>query len=266
MDGLDLFTGIGLLAYALKPWVVPIGYCEIDVYCRHVLLQRMRDGLLPVAPICTDVRAIDPVDLPVLPDIISGGFPCQDISLAGNGAGLGGERSGLFFEIARLVGDIRPRFVFLENVPAIRTRGADVLAGRLASLGYDCRWGVLSAFDVGAPHLRERWWLLAHRNGDGLQGQPQRFRFEESWSEQEQSPALVGSETLDDPLRFRLGSPEGQIRSGRDRPECAGWWAAEPALGRVVDGCPYRVEQLRALGNAVVWQCAREAFRRLSGL
>ena len=112
--------------------------------------------------------------LPPPVDIIYGGFPCQDISVAGHGAGLGGERSGLFFEIARLVGEIRPRFVFLENVSAITVRGAERVVGELCRLRYDCRWGVLSASDVGAHHERDRWWLLAHATGAVSAGLPSR--------------------------------------------------------------------------------------------
>jgi site-specific DNA-cytosine methylase len=97
--------------------------------------------------------------------IIYGGFPCQDLSCAGNGKGLAGERSGLFFEILRLARETNPRFIFLENVPAIRTRGAATVVKELASLRYDCRWGLLSAYDVGAPHKRERWFLLANYQG-----------------------------------------------------------------------------------------------------
>jgi DNA (cytosine-5)-methyltransferase 1 len=98
-------------------------------------------------------------------DIIFGGFPCQDISVAGLGKGLEGDRSGLFFEIVRLARECEPRFIFLENVPAIRTRGGERVVKELASIGYDCRWTTLSAAAVGAPHKRERWFLLAHANG-----------------------------------------------------------------------------------------------------
>ena len=164
ISGLDLFSGIGGLTLALAPWIRPVAYCENDKYAQAVLLTRQHSGDLPVAPIWNDVRTLQASLLPHDIEIIYGGFPCQDISVAGSGAGLAGKRSGLFSEIARLVGELRPSFVFLENVPAIRGRGADVVVGRLAELGYDCRWDVLSAFDVGAPHLRERWWLLAHRN------------------------------------------------------------------------------------------------------
>lgn len=164
MNGLDLFSGIGGISLALSPWVRTIAYCENDDYAQGVLLSRMADGQLDVGPIWDDVRTLSGGMLPRV-EIITGGFPCQDISVAGTGAGLGGRRSGLFFEIVRLTRDLRPRFVFLENVPAIAVRGLDRVLLEFTSLGYDCRWTIVSAAEMGAPHLRERWFLLAHANG-----------------------------------------------------------------------------------------------------
>jgi DNA (cytosine-5)-methyltransferase 1 len=261
LNGLDLFSGIGGLALALHPWVRPVAYCEIDRYAQAVLLCRMADGALPRAPIWDDVRSLRADMLPCV-DIISGGFPCQDLSVAGLGAGLAGERSGLFFEIARLTGEIRPSFIFLENVPAIRSRGADVVTGRLAELGYDCRWGVLSAFDVGAPHLRDRWWLLAHRNGDRCQVESQRDGEESKGGGSRQRDP----DRLRDPLSDSFGQflREQQGRwSGESRPGQAG---PGDDVGRVVDGLPHRVDRLRALGNSVCPAAARAAFAGLAGL
>lgn len=166
LNGLDLFTGIGGITLALRNWVKPIAYCEIEPYCQSVLLQRMSEGHLPKAPIWDDIRELSPYGL-YHTDIIYGGFPCQDISLAGAGKGLEGKRSGLFFEIMRLVGEIKPRFIFLENVPAITSRGGTRVVREIAALGYDCRWCVISAASVGALHRRERWFLLAHAKHDG---------------------------------------------------------------------------------------------------
>lgn len=143
-------------------------YCEADSHAQAVLLSRMSERKIDIAPICTDVREIkrEFIDIPI--DIIVGGFPCQDISVAGKGEGLAGERSGLFFEIVRLAEEIQPKFLFLENVSAIRTRGLDRVVQELTEVGYDSRWCMLSAADVGAPHKRERWFLLAYsKSNDG---------------------------------------------------------------------------------------------------
>lgn len=161
LKGLDLFSGIGGISKALEPWVQTVAYCEQDRFCQGVLLSRMQSDDLIRAPIWDDVSTLSGGMLPRI-DIIFGGFPCQDISVAGHGKGLEGERSGLFFEIVRLVGELRPSFVFLENVPAITGRGLDRVLGELVTLGYDCRWGILSAAEVGALHKRERWFLLAY--------------------------------------------------------------------------------------------------------
>jgi DNA (cytosine-5)-methyltransferase 1 len=169
LNGLDLFSGIGGIALALRPWVRTIAYVEIDRYAQAVLRTRISAGDLDDAPIWDDVTTFDPRPWAGAVDIISGGFPCQDISVAGRGAGLGGERSGLFFEIVRLARALRPRFIFLENVPALVGRGGWDVAGALTALGDDARWGVLSAHDVGAPHLRERWWCVAHRDRRGFE-------------------------------------------------------------------------------------------------
>lgn len=166
LNGLDLFSGIGGISLALEPWVRTVAYCEADRYAQSVLLSRMASGQIELAPIWDDVRTLDGRSLTCSIDVIFGGFPCQDISVAGNGVGLEGERSGLFFEIVRLVGELRPRFIFLENVPAITVRGLDRVLLELTKIGYDCRWTIVSAAEVGAPHLRERWFLLAYANGE----------------------------------------------------------------------------------------------------
>lgn len=116
INGLDLFSGIGGITIGLSEWVRPVAYCEIDPYCQSVLISRMLEGTLPTAPIWDDVKTLQGADLPEI-DIICGGFPCQDISVAGHGKGLEGERSGLFFEIVRLAKEVKPTFLFLENVP-----------------------------------------------------------------------------------------------------------------------------------------------------
>lgn len=259
LNGLDLFSGIGGIALALRGRVRVRAYCEIDRYAQAVLLSRMGCGDLPWAPIWDDVRTLTRDMLPGI-DIITAGFPCQDISCAGNGAGLEGERSGLFFEVARLVGEIRPSFVFLENVPAIRTRGADVVAGRLAALGYDCRWDCLSAHVVDAPHKRERWFCLARRRLPDPRREHDQSHF---GCMEKASCSLWEQERRDGPERVGSTIPQpASVSIGRDRQ----WYATEPNVGRVVDELPMRVDRIKCLGNAVVPLCARTAFERLLGV
>jgi DNA (cytosine-5)-methyltransferase 1 len=177
MNGLDLFSGIGGNSLGLQNYVKTIAYCEADRHAQSVLLSRMADGKIGRAPIWDDITTLRGSMFSsrysfgnVVPiDIITGGFPCQDISTAGRGAGLEGKRSGLFFELCRLVKEINPRFVFLENVPAVRARGLRTIIREFTDLGYDCRWTCVSAKEVGASHLRKRWFLLAHANGKRLQ-------------------------------------------------------------------------------------------------
>ena len=137
LNGLDLFSGIGGLSIALSEWVRPIAYCEIDPYCQGVLLSRMGLNQLAEAPIWDNILTFSGTDLRGAVDIVYGGFPCQDISYAGKGAGLAGERSGLWYEYARIVRELAPRFVVVENVSALLTRGLDAVLGTLASLGAD---------------------------------------------------------------------------------------------------------------------------------
>ena len=167
LNGLSLFSGIGGIDVALSGYVKTKAYCEIDTYCQSVLLSRMLDGSLDRAPIWDDIRNFDGSTFSGYIDIIFGGFPCQDISVAGKGVGLEGERSGLFFEIVRLAKEIKPKFIFLENVPAITSRGGLRVVREITAMGYDCRWCVISAASVGALHRRERWFLLAHSKHDG---------------------------------------------------------------------------------------------------
>ena len=167
INGLDLFTGIGGITVALNEWVTPVCYCEIEPYCQSVLLQRMQEGDLPKAPIWDDVRSLSKGIIGEPIDIIYGGSPCQGFSVAGHGKGLEDERSGLFFEIMRLAKEIKPRFIFLENVPAITSRGGLRVVREITSMGYDCRWCIISAASVGAMHRRKRWFLLAHAIDNG---------------------------------------------------------------------------------------------------
>ena len=162
MNELHLFAGAGggILGGMLLGHTT-VCAVEIEPYCRKVLLQRQRDEILPRFPIWDDVRTFDGKPWRGRVDIVCGGFPCQDISSAGKGAGISGERSGLWAQMARIIGEIRPRFAFVENSPMLTSRGLGVVLRDLAEMGYDARWGVLSSADAGHGNLRERIWILA---------------------------------------------------------------------------------------------------------
>lgn len=244
LNGLDLFSGIGGLTKGLGQWVHPVAYCENDSYCQRVLLSRMECGDLPRAPIWDDVSTLRALALPKLVDIIIGGFPCQDISVAGAGKGLEGERSGLFNEIIRLTSEINPSFVFLENVPAIRTRGLRQVIGAFTDLRYDCRWTSVSAAEVGAVHIRKRWFLLAHTNSVRLR--------EEQWAK------LERSKQVERPMESNSkGSPRSSALP------CPG--AVKSVMVGDGDGISNIVDRNRALGNSVVPAQARKAFEKLMG-
>jgi len=166
MNELALFAGAGggILGGKRLGWRT-VCAVEFDPYAASVLAARQNDGLLPPFPIWDDVRTFDGLPLRGAVDVVSGGFPCQDISVAGGGAGIDGERSGLWGEMARIVGEVRPRFVFVENSPALTSRGLGTVLGDLAALGYAAEWGVLGASDVGAPHRRKRIWIVAYSPG-----------------------------------------------------------------------------------------------------
>ena len=157
----SLFSGVGGLDLGLEHGLAAAGIhtrtlwqVEQNDYARAVLARHW-----PHAERYTDVRTITASSVPPV-DLLCGGFPCQDISVAGNGAGLAGARSGLFFEMVRVIRELRPRIVVLENVSAITSRGLDTVLGEMAALGYDARWGGLRASEVGAPHRRERWFCV----------------------------------------------------------------------------------------------------------
>lgn len=170
MNELALFAGAGggILGGKLLGWRT-VCAVEIEPSARRMLLARQDDGTLDPFPIWDDVTTFDGRPWRGLVDVVSGGFPCQDISVAGRGGGIDGQRSGLWSEMARIISEVRPRFAFVENSPALLVRGMGTVLGDLASLGYDARWGVVSAAEVGALHLRERVWIVAHADPLGTQ-------------------------------------------------------------------------------------------------
>jgi site-specific DNA-cytosine methylase len=161
MNELALFAGAGggILGGHLLGWRT-ICAVEWEPYPASVLMQRQNDGILPPFPIWDDVQTFDGKPWRGRVDVVSGGFPCQDISAAGRGAGIDGSRSGMWAHMARIICEVRPRYVFVENSPMLTSRGLGRVLGDLAAMGYDARWGVLGAVDAGAPHRRDRIWIV----------------------------------------------------------------------------------------------------------
>lgn len=241
---LALFAGGGggILGGHLLGWRT-VCAVEWNPYAASVLAARQNDGLLPAFPIWDDVRTFDGRPWRGIVDVVSGGFPCQDISVAGKGDGLEGERSGLWSEMARIIGEVRPRFAFVENSPALTSRGLGRVLGDLAALGYDCRWGVVSAADAGAPHRRERIWIVADANGL-RELQPQGCKQDQWGRTGDCRKDLADAERVG-----QQGSREHE-RPGRPAPDrhgqadrivygSEGWpsgWELEPDVGRAFDG------------------------------
>lgn len=166
MRVLDIFSGIGGFSLGLEAaGMRTVAFCEVDPFCRAVLAQHW-----PGVPIYDDVRTLTTTALRrdgIAVDLVCGGFPCQDVSFAGKRAGLEGARSGLWGEYRRLVGEVRPRFVIVENVPGLLSLGMGTVLGDLSALGYDAVWDCIPASAVGAPHRRDRVWIVAYADRQG---------------------------------------------------------------------------------------------------
>jgi len=246
VNELALFAGAGggILGGKLLGWRT-VCAVEWEPYPASVLCARQNDGLLPPFPIWDDVQTFDGTSWRGIVDVVSGGFPCQDISAAGGGAGINGERSGMWREMARIIREVRPRYAFVENSPMLTSRGLGTVLGDLASMGFDARWGVLGAADVGANHQRDRIWIVARNMANPcLSGFPSRY------------DTAFNSQKHPLEKQFR--------RSGYELGASKHWWEAEPNVGRVVDGLAARVDRLKAIGNGQVPLCAATAFRILS--
>jgi DNA (cytosine-5)-methyltransferase 1 len=252
---LDLFSGIGGFSLGLeRAGMKTVAFCEIEKYPRAILAKHW-----PGVPIYDDVRTLTASRLEadgISVDVICGGFPCQDISFAGAGAGLAGERSGLWREYARLIGEIRPRYVIVENVSALLSRGLGDVLGDLAEIGYDAEWHCIPASAIGAPHRRDRVWIVAYslgiRCGTTIRKCAGNYAKDSIWRANrvgDAGAALADASCprLQDGLSWRLQQTLAMSTSG-------GWWDVEPDVGRVADGIPRRVDRLKGLGNAIVPQ------------
>ena len=303
MNELALFAGAGggILGGKLLGWRT-VCAVEWEPYPASVLCARQNEGLLPPFPIWDDVQTFDGHPWRGIVDVISGGFPCQDISAAGKGAGIDGERSGMWREMARIIHKVRPKFVFVENSPMLTSRGLGRVLGDLAEMGFDARWGVLGAADVGANHQRDRIWIVAQWRGQLPHSQHNRIR---RWEQQQES---IKKETSLDwnadssydrakqkvygwkqnintsgicqemayakSIRLQGGNKCGshkqssiqrvQSEFARSYGSVSWWWKTEPNVGRVADGVAARVDRLKAIGNGQVPLCAATAWRILN--
>ncbi len=284
MNELALFAGAGggILGGKLLGWRT-VCAVEWEPYPASVLCARQNDGLLPPFPIWDDIQTFDGNPWRGIVDVVSGGFPCQDISIAGKGDGLDGERSGMWTHMARVVGEVRPRFVFVENSPMLVTRGLERVLGDFAQMGYDCKWTVMGAADIGAPHQRDRIWIVAHsrywrrwdkriaERGQDSQGE---------WATDSNQAGRPGEQptsmahTMFNRLQGIMENRATQGQTGLCRGEgshqvqdlwgTADYWSIEPSIPRVADGVAARVDRLKAIGNGQVPLCAATAWRILN--
>ena len=263
----SLFAGIGGIDLGLERAGMACAFqVEINDFCQKVLSKHW-----PKVQRFADIRELSGADLPRV-DVLAGGFPCQDLSSAGKKAGIDGEKSGLWAEFARLVCEIRPQAVIVENVPGLFVSGMARVLGDLAELGDDAQWDSISAHSVGAPHIRDRVFIQAYccdtdkdsesigafdgkktqelcascavfdADGGELRQQRQRDR------KQQRKPGAV------------ITRGYGSKRRAHTK---SNYWEAEPGIRRVVDGLPNRMDRVRALGNAVVPQCAEIVGRQV---
>ena len=236
---LALFAGAGggILGGHLLGWRT-VCAVEWEAYPASVLCARQNDGLLPSFPIWDDVQTFDGKPWRGIVDVVSGGFPCQDISAAGKGGGIEAERSGMWKEMARIIGEVRPKYAFVENSPMLTSRGLGTILADLAKMGFDAEWGVLSAADVGAQHNRDRIWIVAHANGKGFQ-----------WTHNNQKKAKRVQQSI--AKHIQTGVPV-------TRP-----MLSTSYFQRRSDAMACWVDRLKAIGNGQVPLCAATAFNIL---
>ncbi len=232
---LALFAGAGggILGGKLLGWQT-ICAVEYNAYARSVLLARQNDGTLASFPVWDDVRTFDGRPWCGLVDVVSGGFPCQDISPIGLRAGIDGEQSGLWGDMARIIGEVLPRYVLVENSSHLVGNGLARVLSDLAKLGFDAQWGIIGANDVGADHERKRLFLVAHAQEVARLHQPNHEKAKE------------------------------RLSYYRSDWEACTWDAAEPKVRRMDDGLAYGVERFEAIGNGQFSEVVKAAFTILS--
>ncbi len=277
LNGLALFAGIGGIEMGISDSVRTVCYVEKEPYSVAVLRSRIKEGKLHNAPIWDDVSTFYGVPYRGIIDIITGGFPCQDISVAGKGKGIKeGTRSGLWYEMLRIINEVRPTFVFVENVSAITKRGLDIVLGQLSEAGYDAGWTYILASDVGAPHKRERIFILAYPRDSSDRTNGGTLREEDSIQKDGRKEVCARMPCGTGEVGNTKGTGQQMCNLGQGKMQSwgTGSWDVDPAdlnpssesyVGRVADGVPKRVDRIKCLGNAVVPEQAKKAWEILTG-
>ena len=284
---LDTFAGIGGFSYAATKLVGgyrTTQFIEIDPFCQKILKKHF-----PFTPIHDDIRTFTAI--PGQYDVICGGFPCQSISVAGNRAGITEEsRSGIFYELMRVIRMVRPRFVVLENVAAILNNGLDIVLGELSQAGYDAEWSVISASSLGACHRRSRWWCVAYTNDYGsptssISGFDDQTNNDTSQRTNQVSKSSRSIESADSRVVQSFTKPSDSNSKGLQRENFSkmereiwsegatrclnpDWrsYVSKPILRRGDDGLSNRVDRTRALGNSIVPAVAAIPLKRVHDL
>ena len=255
---LDLFAGIGGFSLGLERTggFETVAFCELDEKAQLVLKKHW-----PGVPVYGDVKELTVERLKadgVVPTVIAGGFPCQDISSAGRGKGIIGERSGLWSEMFRLIRDVRPAWAIIENVSVLRSRGLALVLQNLSEIGYCAEWHCIPASAVGAPHRRDRIWIVADTNNGHIRQEGKICPGGNST--QPSGKDVADTKGFGVEGSRAIGEQVSQLQIGKEISRChssgsrASHWAIEPGVGRVANGVPNRVDRLKQLGNAVVPQ------------
>ncbi len=253
----SLFSGIGGFELGLErsiPNSETIWQVEQNPFCQRVLKQHWPD-----ATIYDDVCSVGKHNLEPV-DILCGGFPCQDISIAGAKGGINASRSGLWWEMCRVISEMEPPVIVLENVPNVLRLGGREVLGSLADIGYDAEWTIISAGQFGAPHLRKRWFCVGYRTTLGYYHHSKNG-MEAAYSNTTRPETRA---TTVECLEERGGSEDGELLGYPrlstlwNQKRASDWGGVGPqsSVCRMDDGVPDRVDRVRALGNAIVPQCS----------
>ena len=272
---IDTFSGIGGFSYAAERLVggfETVAFVERDDFCQKVLRKHW-----PNTPIHDDITTFTPERGSA--DVICGGFPCQDISTAGKQAGIKeGTRSGLFYELMRVICLVQPQFFILENVSAILTNGLDIVLGELAQAGFDAEWACIPASAVGACHQRDRWWLVAYPSGQQCNDSELANATKSPRTAAEFGDSFCADVANSNSSRLQGCWPQHELRKSSKQGKASwndgcqklspewGGYLSKPVLCRGDDGLSGRVDRLKALGNAVVPQVAAIPLQRVLDL